>query len=138
MTGSEVPYSIRSIRFLQHGILLLQVEVREEGGTPAIVESIRAGLAMKTKQTVIRIATTFLYFFNLLSIPRKRREQFQCFAIDYGESSFVINISCTCESVMHESLIGSRVSPFRLKNLFAYKQNKANLDPFHLCFTISL
>jgi hypothetical protein len=50
------------------------VEVREEGGTPAIVESIRAGLAMKTKQTVIRIATTFLYFFNLLSIPRKRRE----------------------------------------------------------------
>jgi hypothetical protein len=29
------------------------VEVREEGGTPAIVESIRAGLAMKTKQTVI-------------------------------------------------------------------------------------
>jgi hypothetical protein len=31
-----------------------------------------------------------------------------------------------------------RVSPFRLKNLFAYKRNKANLDPFHMCFTISL
>ena len=31
-----------------------------------------------------------------------------------------------------------RVSPFRLKNFFAYKRNKANLDPFHLCFTISL
>jgi hypothetical protein len=50
------------------------VEVREEGGTPAIVESIRAGLAMKTKQTVIRVATTFLYFFQFWfygSIPRK-------------------------------------------------------------------
>jgi hypothetical protein len=31
-----------------------------------------------------------------------------------------------------------RVSPFRLKNCFAYKRNKANLDPFHMCFTISL
>jgi hypothetical protein len=30
------------------------------------------------------------------------------------------------------------VSPFRLKKIFAYKRNKANLDPFHLCFTISL
>jgi len=29
-----------------------------------------------------------------------------------------------------------RVSPFRLKNFFAYKRNKANLDPFHMCFTI--
>ena len=36
------------------------------------------------------------------------------------------------------SVQGSRVSPFRLKNFFAYKRNKANLDPFHLCFTISL
>ena len=32
----------------------------------------------------------------------------------------------------------TRVSPFRLKIFFAYKRNKANLDPFHLCFTISL
>ncbi len=32
----------------------------------------------------------------------------------------------------------SRVSPFRLKKIFAYKRNKANLDQFHLCFTISL
>jgi hypothetical protein len=32
----------------------------------------------------------------------------------------------------------TRVSPFRLKNFFAYKRNKANLDPFHMCFTISL
>jgi hypothetical protein len=31
-----------------------------------------------------------------------------------------------------------RVSPFRLKKFFAYKRNKANLDPFHMCFTISL
>jgi hypothetical protein len=31
-----------------------------------------------------------------------------------------------------------RVSPYRLKFFFAYKRNKANLDPFHLCFTISL
>ncbi len=30
------------------------------------------------------------------------------------------------------------VSPFRLKNFFTYKGNKANLDPFHMCFTISL
>ncbi len=30
------------------------------------------------------------------------------------------------------------MSPFRLKNYFAYKRNKANLDPFHMCFTISL
>jgi hypothetical protein len=30
------------------------------------------------------------------------------------------------------------VSPFRLKKIFAYKRNKANLDPFHMCFTISL
>jgi hypothetical protein len=33
---------------------------------------------------------------------------------------------------------GTRVSPFRLKKFFAYKRNKANLDPFHMCFTISL
>jgi hypothetical protein len=32
----------------------------------------------------------------------------------------------------------SRVSPFRFKKIFAYKRNKANLDPFHMCFTISL
>jgi hypothetical protein len=31
-----------------------------------------------------------------------------------------------------------RVSPFRLTKFFAYKRNKANLDPFHKCFTISL
>jgi len=31
-----------------------------------------------------------------------------------------------------------RVSPFRLKLFFAYKRNKANWDPFHMCFTISL
>jgi hypothetical protein len=31
-----------------------------------------------------------------------------------------------------------RVSPYRFKFFFAYKRNKANLDPFHLCFTISL
>ncbi len=31
-----------------------------------------------------------------------------------------------------------RVRPFRLQNFFAYKRNKANLDPFHMCFTISL
>jgi hypothetical protein len=35
-------------------------------------------------------------------------------------------------------LIPSRVRPFRLKKFFAYKRNKANLDPFHMCFTISL
>ena len=34
--------------------------------------------------------------------------------------------------------IPARVSPFRLKKIFAYKRNKANLDPFHMCFTISL
>ncbi len=32
----------------------------------------------------------------------------------------------------------SRVSPFRFKKFFACKRNKANLDPFHMCFTISL
>jgi hypothetical protein len=31
-----------------------------------------------------------------------------------------------------------RVCPFRLKIFFAYKRNKAKLDPFHMCFTISL
>jgi hypothetical protein len=35
-------------------------------------------------------------------------------------------------------LMGSRVRPFRFKIFFAYKRNKANLDPFHMCFTISL
>ncbi len=30
----------------------------------------------------------------------------------------------------------TRMSPFCLKNFFAYKRNKANLDPFHMCFTI--
>jgi hypothetical protein len=43
--------------------------------------------------------------------------------------SFLL-LSVTC--------IVTRVSPFRLKNFFAYKRNKANLDPFHMCFTISL
>ncbi len=33
---------------------------------------------------------------------------------------------------------GGGVSPCRLKIFFAYKRNKANLDPFHMCFTISL
>ncbi len=32
----------------------------------------------------------------------------------------------------------TRVRPFRRKFFFAYKRNKANLDPFHMCFTISL
>ena len=32
----------------------------------------------------------------------------------------------------------TRVRPFRLKIFFAYKRNKANLDPVHMCFTISL
>jgi hypothetical protein len=41
------------------------------------------------------------------------------------------------DAMIHLSLI-ARVSPFRLKFFFAYKRNKANLDPFHLCFTISL
>jgi hypothetical protein len=31
--------------------------------------------------------------------------------------------------------VKTRVSPFRLK---IFKRNKANLDPFHMCFTISL
>jgi hypothetical protein len=34
--------------------------------------------------------------------------------------------------------IGTRVRPFRLKNFFADERNKAKLDPFHMCFTISL
>jgi hypothetical protein len=33
---------------------------------------------------------------------------------------------------------GDRVRPFHLKNFFAYKRNKVKLDPFHMCFTISL
>ncbi len=44
---------------------------------------------------------------------------------------FQSNESETCFTLI-------RVSPFRLKNFFAYKRKKANLDPFHLCFTISL
>ncbi len=32
----------------------------------------------------------------------------------------------------------SRVRPFCLKFFFASKRNKAKLDPFHMCFTISL
>jgi hypothetical protein len=36
------------------------------------------------------------------------------------------------------SLVPSKVRPFRKKKILAYKQNKANLDPFHMCFTISL
>jgi hypothetical protein len=34
--------------------------------------------------------------------------------------------------------VPDRVSPFRFKKFLAYKRNKANLDPFHMCFTISL
>jgi hypothetical protein len=30
------------------------------------------------------------------------------------------------------------VRPYRLKKIFAYKRTKANLDQFHMCFTISL
>ncbi len=37
-----------------------------------------------------------------------------------------------------QGTVGARVSPFRLKKIFACKRNKANLDPFHMCFTISL
>ncbi len=35
-------------------------------------------------------------------------------------------------------LRGVRVRPFYLKIVFAYKWNKAKLDPFHMCFAISL
>ncbi len=33
---------------------------------------------------------------------------------------------------------GIRVRPFCLKIFFAYLRNKANLDPFHMCFACSL
>jgi hypothetical protein len=36
------------------------------------------------------------------------------------------------------AVVKGRVRPFRLKIFFAYKRNKADLDPFHMCFTISL
>ncbi len=45
-----------------------------------------------------------------------------------------INILITAKE--HSARI--RVSPFRFKFFFAYKRNKANLDLFHMCFTISL
>ncbi len=34
--------------------------------------------------------------------------------------------------------VSLKVRPYRLKFFFAYKRNKANLDQFHMCFTISL
>jgi hypothetical protein len=34
--------------------------------------------------------------------------------------------------------VNPKVRPYRLKKFFAYKRNKANLDQFHMCFTISL
>jgi hypothetical protein len=34
--------------------------------------------------------------------------------------------------------VTGRVRPFRLKNFFAYKRNKAKLDPVHMCFACSL
>jgi hypothetical protein len=40
--------------------------------------------------------------------------------------------------VLAVASVPTRVSPFRLKFFFAYKRNEANLDPFHMCFTISL
>jgi hypothetical protein len=36
------------------------------------------------------------------------------------------------------SLGDTRVSPFHLQIVIAYKRNKVKLDPFHMCFTISL
>jgi hypothetical protein len=41
-------------------------------------------------------------------------------------------------SQKHDVWDGTRVSPFRLTFFFAFKRNKANLYPFHMCFTISL
>jgi hypothetical protein len=35
-------------------------------------------------------------------------------------------------------IVSCKVRPYRLKIFFAYKRNKANLDQFHMCFTISL
>jgi hypothetical protein len=47
--------------------------------------------------------------------------------------------ACHSESFNNcDRALPPRVRPYRLKFFFAYKRNKANLDPFHLCFTISL
>ncbi len=50
---------------------------------------------------------------------------------------WICRVKFLCHSTVLTNL-QERVSPFRLKFVFAYKRNKANLDPFHLCFTISL
>jgi hypothetical protein len=54
-----------------------------------------------------------------------------------------ISAQCTCMCIVlyllaHWECDVTRVSPFRKKNFFAYKRSKANLDLFHMCFTISL
>jgi hypothetical protein len=61
-------------------------------------------------------------------VQRKHREHWATKTFDLWEYR---------EHFANES-IHSRVRPFRLKKIFAYKRNKANLDPFHMCFTISL
>jgi hypothetical protein len=58
---------------------------------------------------------------------------------DFGQNFDVRNFcigKAYAETVFTWEL--GRVSPFRFKKFFAYKRNKANLDPFHMCFTISL
>ncbi len=43
-----------------------------------------------------------------------------------------------CQTKFSAGVRATRVRPFRLKKFFAYKRNKAKLDPFHMCFACSL
>jgi hypothetical protein len=82
---------------------------------------------------VVRYCISRLFFLHLGNLPHGLQ-------IDIRG-----NLTCGRQVQIHLStphpptqLRHSRVSPFRLKKFFAYKRNKANLDPFHMCFTISL
>jgi hypothetical protein len=76
-----------------------------------------------------------------LSIDRLPCQLVSFFLTVVNSFNFVTNqVSTFCSICQWYSclVVGGRVSPFRLKIFFAYKRNKANSDPFHMCFTISL
>jgi hypothetical protein len=66
--------------------------------------------------------------------------KFYCFStvLERSFSNFDTYIGVGTWSTPEFNNVLTRVRPFRLKFFIAYKRNKAKLDPFHMCFTISL
>jgi hypothetical protein len=71
-------------------------------------------------------------------MPLKHKQNILTSSLIINSTLNSINVNKSLSMVYSEARGSTRVRPFCLKKIFAYKRNKANLDPFHMCFTISL